>query len=67
MLFAPAVLSKLREKAARFRELTERLSEPEVAADHRHVLELIREQGRLAEVARLAAVWEAHDKASTEA
>src|SRR5688572_13677478 len=53
MVLAPAVLAKLREKAERHRELTERLSEPEIAVDHKKAVELIREQGRLTEVARL--------------
>jgi len=60
MLLAPAVLAKLREKADRHRELTERLSEPEIAADHRQAVELLREQGRLSEVARLQGVLELH-------
>jgi peptide chain release factor 1 len=67
MLLAPAVLAKLREKAQRHRELTERLSEPEVAADHRRAVELIREQGRLTEVARLQGVVELHQRHRAEA
>jgi len=67
MLFAPAVLAKLREKAQRHRELTERLSEPEIAADHRRAVELIREQGRLSEVARLQGVLEQHQRHRAEA
>jgi peptide chain release factor 1 len=67
MLLAPAVLAKLREKAARHRELTERLSEPEIAADHKKAVELIREQGRLGEVARLNLALERHLKQREEA
>ena len=67
MLLSPAVLAKLREKAARHRELTERLSEPEIAADHKRAVELIREQGRLSEVARLALELERHESRRSEA
>ena len=67
MLLAPAVVAKLREKAHRHRELTERLSEPEIAADHKKAVELIREQGRLGEVARLQAALELHLKRRAEA
>ena len=67
MLLAPAVVAKLREKADRHRELTERLSEPEIAVDHKKAVELIREQGRLGEVARLQAVLERHLKRRAEA
>src|SRR5262245_33244181 len=67
MLFAPAVVAKLREKAQRHRELTERLSEPEIAADHKKAVELIREQGRLNEVARLFGVLESHQRRRAEA
>src|SRR5262245_23358017 len=67
MVLAPAVIAKLREKAARHRELTERLSEPEIAADHKKAVELIREQGRLNEVARLQGVLELHQKRRAEA
>jgi peptide chain release factor 1 len=67
MVLAPAVLAKLREKADRHRELTERLSEPEIAADHRKAVELIREQGRLSEVARLQGVLVRHQRRRVEA
>jgi peptide chain release factor 1 len=67
MLFAPAVLAKLREKAERYRELTERLSEPEIAADHKKAVELIREQGKLSEVARLQGVLVQHERRRAEA
>jgi peptide chain release factor 1 len=67
MLLAPAVLAKLREKADRYAELTERLSEPEIAADHKKAVELIREQGQLAEVARLQGVVSAHLSRRAEA
>src|SRR5262245_29053182 len=55
MVFAPAVVAKLREKAARYAELTEKLSDPVIAADHKRSVELLREQGQLAEVQTLAA------------
>jgi peptide chain release factor 1 len=67
MLLAPAVVAKLREKARRHHELTERLSEPEVAGDHRRAVELIREQGRLAEVARLEGELARHEARRREA
>jgi peptide chain release factor 1 len=67
MHLAPAVLAKLSEKAARYAELTERLSEPEIAADHKRSVELIREQGQLAEVARLQAVVVSHLARRTQA
>jgi len=55
MEFAPAVVAKLREMAARHRELSERLADPEVAADHRRSAELRRELGGLESAARLSA------------
>ena len=67
MLLAPAVLAKLREKSERYRELTERLSEPEIATDHKKAVGLIREQGRLSEVARLQVELERHQKLRAEA
>jgi len=67
MLLAPAVVAKLREKADRYRELTERLSEPEIAADHKRAVQLIREQGRLSEVARLRERYELFLKRQAEA
>ncbi len=54
MVFAPAVVAKLRERADRYRSLTEQLADPAVASDHRRSTEMLREQGRLASVARLA-------------
>ncbi|MSR61056.1 MAG: peptide chain release factor 1 [Planctomycetes bacterium] len=67
MLLASAVVAKLREKADRFRELTERLSEPEIAADHKRAVALIREQGLLSEVAKLRERYELFVKRQAEA
>ncbi|MCB9916500.1 MAG: peptide chain release factor 1 [Planctomycetes bacterium] len=47
MDFAPAIVEKLRERAARFDELTNRLSAPEVASDGKRLAELMRERGQL--------------------
>jgi peptide chain release factor 1 len=54
MGFAPAIVSKLREKAGRYRELTELLSDPAIAADPRRAPDLLREQGRLEDAFRLS-------------
>jgi peptide chain release factor 1 len=54
MEFSPTIVEKLREKASRHRELSELLSDPEVAGDHRRFAELLREQGQLDEANRLA-------------
>jgi len=67
MVLASAVLAKLREKAERHRELTERLSEPEIAVDHKRAVELIREQGKLADLARLQGLVESHQRRRGEA
>jgi len=55
MEFAPALVGKLREKAARYAELTELVSDPQVAADAARFPKLLREQGQLANAASLAA------------
>jgi peptide chain release factor 1 len=60
MLLAPAVVAKLREKAQRYRELSEQLADPVIAADHRRSLELLREQSSLAHVARLSERLDEH-------
>jgi peptide chain release factor 1 len=53
MDFAPAIVSKLRERAARFDELTEQLSQQGVAANPRRLTELVKERGPLEPSARL--------------
>ena len=67
MEFAPAIVAKLREKAARHRELSEKLAEPEIASDHKRSTEILREQGQLEEVARLAGRLEELLRARSEA
>jgi len=47
MEFAPAIVGKLRERAARFDELTEMLSTPEIACDGKRSADLMRERGQL--------------------
>ena len=54
MQFATAIVEKLRERAARFEELTEQLSQPEVAQDGKRSSGLARERGQLESAARLA-------------
>jgi peptide chain release factor 1 len=53
-IIIPAIVAKLREKAARFAELTEELSKPEVASDPKVYPDLLRERGRLEVSADLA-------------
>jgi peptide chain release factor 1 len=55
MQFAPAIVEKLREKAARHSELTEQLASPETAADPRRYPALLKERGALEEAAAMAA------------
>jgi len=47
MEFAPAIVAKLRERDARYRELTEQVMDPEIAADGKRSAELFRERGQL--------------------
>ena len=47
MDFAPAIVEKLRERAARFAELTDLVMTPEVASDGKRSAELMRERGQL--------------------
>jgi peptide chain release factor 1 len=47
MDFAPGIVGKLRERAARYRELTELVMDPEVAANGKRSAELYRERGQL--------------------
>jgi len=54
MEFAPAIVSRLENQAARFRELTELLSAPASAGDGRRIPALLQERGRLEPAARLA-------------
>jgi peptide chain release factor 1 len=54
MDFAPAIVAKLRERAARYRELTEQLGSPEVASDGRRLAEMMRERGQLEDSHALA-------------
>jgi peptide chain release factor 1 len=55
MEFAPAIVEKLREKAARHAELTEQLASPETAADPRRYPVLLKERGALEDAAAMAA------------
>lgn len=54
MDFAPAIVAKLRERAERYRELTDLLGSPEVASDGRRLAELMRERGQLEDSFQLA-------------
>jgi peptide chain release factor 1 len=54
MGLSSAVVSKLREWAARFDAIDAELADPAVATDHRRTAELMRERGKLAEAHRLA-------------
>jgi peptide chain release factor 1 len=58
MQFAPAIVAKLREKAARFEAITAQISQPEVAADGRRIAALLQERGSLESLAALAARFE---------
>ena len=59
MQFAPAIVAKLREKAARHAELTEELAAPETAADPRRYPALLKERGALESAAQMASRFEA--------
>jgi peptide chain release factor 1 len=54
MQFAPTLVTKLKERAGRFEELTELISTPEVATDGRRLPGLLQERGRLQASADLA-------------
>ena len=54
MELAPPIVSKLRERAGRYRELTELLSDAEIASDPKRFPQLLREQGQLEAAHRLA-------------
>lgn len=58
MDYAPAIIAKLRERSARYHELTELLSTPEVASDGKKMAELMRERGQLEESFQLGARME---------
>ncbi|MFT7668209.1 MAG: peptide chain release factor 1 [Planctomycetota bacterium] len=47
MEFAEGIVSKLRERAARYQELTDLVMDPEIAADGKRSSELFRERGQL--------------------
>jgi peptide chain release factor 1 len=53
MDFAPGIVDKLRERAARYCELTELVMDPDVAADGKKTAELYRKRGLLEESSRL--------------
>jgi peptide chain release factor 1 len=67
MQFAPAIVAKLREKAARFAAITEEIGRPEVATDGRRLAGLLQERGALESVADLAARFEALERRRFEA
>ncbi|MDE0897348.1 MAG: PCRF domain-containing protein, partial [Planctomycetota bacterium] len=52
MEFVPAIIDKLRERAARYHELTEEISKPEIASSSKFP-DLLREQGQLTAAAEL--------------
>jgi peptide chain release factor 1 len=54
MEFAPAILSKLREQAARHAELTEQLADEALFSDSRKMTALLKERGALERQAELA-------------
>jgi len=53
MEFARAIVDKLQERAARFRELTEQLGDQAVASDPKRLTEVLKERGPLEPSARL--------------
>jgi peptide chain release factor 1 len=67
MQFAPAIVAKLREKAARFAAITDEIGRPEVASDGRKLAGLLQERGALESVAALAARFEALEQRRSEA
>jgi peptide chain release factor 1 len=67
MQLAPAIVAKLRERAERYRKLTEELSDPEVASDPRRFPDLLRERGRLEEAAHLVLRLDALERQRAEA
>jgi peptide chain release factor 1 len=67
MQFAPAIVAKLREKAARFAAITDEIGRPEVATDGRRLAGLLQERGALEGVASLAARFEALERRRAEA
>ncbi len=66
MDFAPAVVEKLRERAARYHELTEEISKPEVASSP-SLPDLLREQGQLQFAADLCTRLDDHLSRKAEA
>jgi peptide chain release factor 1 len=59
MEFAPSIVSRLRQQAARHRELTDLLATPEVATDPKRMPAILRERGGLESAAELAARMDA--------
>ncbi|MBI5363233.1 MAG: peptide chain release factor 1 [Planctomycetes bacterium] len=59
MQFAPSLVAKLEREAARFAELTERISLPAVATDGKKLPALLQERGRLEPIAALKARFDA--------
>ncbi len=55
MQFAPSLVAKLEREAARFAELTELISQPEIATDGKKLPPLLQERGRLEPMAELKA------------
>ena len=58
MEFAPAIIAKLREQAERHSELTELMSDPDVASDPKKFPEILKERGRLTQASELFARYE---------
>ena len=54
MEFAPAIIAKLNERAERYRELNELISQPEIATSKEYP-ELLREHGQLEQANNLSA------------
>ena len=67
MDFAPAIISKLREQAERHAELTELMSDPDIASDPKKFPEILKERGRLTQSFELFARYEELVGQETEA
>lgn len=59
MEFVPAIVEKLRERAARYQELTDLVMDPEIAGDGKRSAELFRERGQLERSNELCQMMEA--------
>ena len=66
MDFAPAIVAKLRERALRFRELTDLLGQQDVASDPRRLTEVLKERGPLEPSARLLERFESLERSRAE-